>query len=150
MGRIPVDFRIRLDWSLASTKFIPLWSIWLVIPESPKTMFKTNTFSSKTIFLGNFSSDRSTYRIINFVLEFETSTFKMVVSLSIGWFQIFAWKMVVSSNIHWKMVVWSSRLLCSKSVHDEHHPSCDDHFVRGARPIKQWRSLALRISAYSP
>ena len=29
--------------------------------------------------------------------------------VSIGWFQIFTWKMVVSPNIHKKLVVWSSR-----------------------------------------
>ena len=32
-----------------------------------------------------------------------------LLAVSIGWFQIFTWKMVVSPNIHFKLVVWGSR-----------------------------------------
>ena len=36
--------------------------------------------------------------------------------VSIGWFQIFTWKMVVSPNIHKKLVVWSSRYTSEPTI----------------------------------
>ena len=35
-----------------------------------------------------------------------------LILVSIGWFQIITWKMGVSPNIHLKLVVWGSRIIC--------------------------------------
>lgn len=115
--------------------------------KSKDHFFKEIHFHQRLyVFLGNFSKEPEHSFVMILSWNLKHPLLKWLFQFQLD-----------DSNLHEKWlfhqtskVVWSSRVLCSKSIHDEHHPSCDDHFVRVARPFKQWRSLALRISVYSP
>ena len=75
----------------------------------PRTYFRVRCTRGLPLAKNQFEKVRDIYKRITWNLKKPFINLQMVVSIS--WFQIFPWEMVVSSNVHFKRVVWSSRYL---------------------------------------